>query len=392
MNPYPRFIALGLFFLTASVLSLELLQMRILSFMLWHHLAYMVISVVLLGLGAGGAFLAIRSERILARWDWWLVGSASAAGVTTVVAFVVLSRLELDTFQLTKSQYASLSAYYAILVVPYFFAGLTLAILFTRGIQQIGRIYFVDLIGSALGCCLFYFLIQPLGAPTALVMMAAGLGLAGLCFSMASSSRRLRLVSGGLVVALALSIPWSDQLIPTKAAGSKSLAFNLETTDGANLVLTQWTPMARIDVLEADESTNPFLRSAQPGDSMKMITVDGDANTWMFQHDDVRRGVPSPAPESLTSYHAAFLLKDRPDTLIIGPGGGNEIFTSQQMGSASVTGVELNAEMLDISHRRYADFTGYINTNHRGPRLLLGKGAATSSIQTGNSTLFKCLG
>ena len=163
MRPYPLFIPLGLFFLTASVLSLELLQMRILSFMLWHHLTYMVISVVLLGLGAGGAFLAVRSDKILARWDWWLAGSAGAAGVTTVVAFVVLSRLELDTFQLTKGQYSVLAAYYAILVTLCFFAGLALAILFTRGIRQIGRIYFIDLIGSALGAYLFYLLIQPLG-------------------------------------------------------------------------------------------------------------------------------------------------------------------------------------------------------------------------------------
>ena len=168
MRPYPLFIPLGLFFLTASVLSLELLQMRILSFMLWHHLTYMVISVVLLGLGAGGAFLAVRSDKILARWDWWLAGSAGAAGaagVTTVVAFVVLSRLELDTFQLTKGQYSVLAAYYAILVTLCFFAGLALAILFTRGIRQIGRIYFIDLIGSALGAYLFYLLIQPLGPP-----------------------------------------------------------------------------------------------------------------------------------------------------------------------------------------------------------------------------------
>ncbi|MGH7356001.1 MAG: hypothetical protein ACRELS_15655, partial [Candidatus Rokuibacteriota bacterium] len=76
--------ALALFLTTTAVLGLELLQMRLLSFMLWHHLAYMVISMALLGLGAGGVWLSVRRARILAHADAWLVASVSLAGVTTV--------------------------------------------------------------------------------------------------------------------------------------------------------------------------------------------------------------------------------------------------------------------------------------------------------------------
>lgn len=363
MRTYPRHIFLGLFLLTASVLSLELLQMRLLSFMLWHHLAYMVISIVLLGLGAGGALLAIQSERILARWDWWLAGSASVAGLSTVASFMFLSRLEFDSFELTTKKYAVLGVYYGVLVVPYLCAGLALGIIFTRGIRRIGSIYFIDLAGSAVGAYLFYLLIGPLGAPKALVVMSAMLALSGLCFTLGSfkdpSSWRLVALSGAAVVILALAIPWSDSLIPARPAPSKSLAVTLRTKEGANIVFTRWTPIARIDVLEAKESTHDFLKNALPGDWMKMITVDGDANTWMFQHPDVRKEVPS-LPQNLTSYHAAFLLKKHPEVLIIGPGGGNEIFAAHQMGSYSVTGVELNSELLEVSRRRYADFTGYI--------------------------------
>lgn len=220
--------------------------------------------------------------------------------------------------------------------------------------------------------------------------MAGGLALAGVFFSLGSSSKRLRIISVGLVMAIALAIPWSDQLIPAKAAGSKALAVNLESTEGANLVLTHWAPMARIDVLEADESTNPFLKVAVPGDRMKMITADGDANTWMFQHADVRKGVLPPTSETQTSYHTAFLLKDHPEVLIIGPRGGNEIFVAQQMGSLTVTGVELNAEVLDISLRRYADFTGYI---YQSPQAQAVEGEGRSYIRRSDRTFsFKCRG
>ena len=387
MNPYSRLISLGLFLLTASVLSLELLQMRILSFMLWHHLAFMVISVVLLGLGAGGALLAVRTDQILARWDWWLAGSAGAAGVTTLAAFVLLSRLELDTFQLTKSQYVTLAAYYAILVVPYFFAGLALAILFTRGIQQIGRLYFIDLLGSAVGAYLFYLLIQPLGAPKALVLMSAGLALAGLCFSLGSSSSRLRIASAGLVILLALAIPWSDQLILARAAGSKALANALETKKGARVVFTRWTPISRIDVLEADESTHPFLASV-PGDQIKMLAADGDAQTYMFRHKDVRQGVARPSPSALSNYHAALLLKQGtdelgPEMLVIGPGGGNEIYRAYEMGASKVTGVELNRAMLDMTRSRYADFAGNL---YESPKAEAVVGEGRSYIRRSDKT------
>ena len=49
---------IGLFLISTVVLALELVQMRVFSFMLWHHLAYVVITIALLGFGAAGSLLA----------------------------------------------------------------------------------------------------------------------------------------------------------------------------------------------------------------------------------------------------------------------------------------------------------------------------------------------
>ena len=128
----------GLFFLTASILALQLVEMRLLSFMLWHHLAYAVISVVLLGLGAGGAICAARSEWVIARAATLVPAAAALTGVTALLAFGVLTRIELDTFGLTKGQLTVLLLYYGILVIPYFFAGVALSLIFTTQIERIG--------------------------------------------------------------------------------------------------------------------------------------------------------------------------------------------------------------------------------------------------------------
>ena len=61
----PRFsIAL----LSASALAYEILLMRLFSIIQWHHFAYMIISLALLGYGASGSFLTLKSNRLLANY------------------------------------------------------------------------------------------------------------------------------------------------------------------------------------------------------------------------------------------------------------------------------------------------------------------------------------
>jgi hypothetical protein len=351
----------GLFLLTASILALQLIEMRLLSFMLWHHLAYAVISVVLLGLGAGGAICAARSEWALTRAAIIVPTAATLTGVTALAAFAVLTRIELDTFGLTEGQLLVLLLYYAILVVPYFFGGVALSLIFTTQIEKISLLYGVDLIGSAAGCYLFYLTLEPLGAPRAFVLACGAACAASLLLAIGFGSRSVVkwTALGGLLATMA-SMPFADAIIDARPAPSKSLAQKLGKYRGAHLVSTRWTPISRIDVLEADESTNDFIRIKVPGSVMKMMTADGDANTWMFQHGDVRNGVPHATPNQYTSYTVAFLLKDKPRVMIIGPGGGNEIHVAHSMGARTIVGVELNPAMLDATLRKYADFSGHL--------------------------------
>jgi hypothetical protein len=266
--------------------------------------------VVLLGLGAGGAICAARSEWTLARAATIVPAAASLTGVTALAAFSILTRIELDTFGLTEGQLAVLLFYYAILVVPYFFGGVALSLIFTTQIERIGIFYGIDLIGSAAGCYLFYLTLEPLGAPRAFVLACAAAGVAGLLLFRglgSSSSAGKWIALGGLFLTL-LAMPLAEAIIDARPAPSKSLAQKLDKHKDARLVSTRWTPISRIDVLEAEESTNDFLPIKVPGSIMKMMTADGDANTWMFQHADVRQGVPRPGPGEYTSYTVAFLL------------------------------------------------------------------------------------
>ena len=44
---------------SAGAIGYQLLLMRMLSIVQWHHFAYMIISIALLGYGASGTFIAL---------------------------------------------------------------------------------------------------------------------------------------------------------------------------------------------------------------------------------------------------------------------------------------------------------------------------------------------
>jgi hypothetical protein len=357
-------LSAGIFVLSAAVIFLELLSMRLLSFMLWHHLAYMVLSVAMLGFGASGAWLSAsrvrRDPMTLVTW------SASLFALTCLLGFAVLTRIRLDTFELGAMKLAKLGVYYAVLLVPYFFAGSCLAVIFRAWPRRATTLYAVNLVGSGLGCWAFLYGLPLVGGPGAVIEVAlAGVLAAGL-WQMTRSVRRGALLAGAFVLLHVLHLA-GGQILPFHPAPSKSLARYLDLP-GAVIEHTSWTPLARIDVVSAPRAPHPFMGEWVSKRDMRTITIDGDANTWLFRHPaldevDTSETVRHLAPNS---YTLAFLMRPSPDeVLVIGPGGGNEVAMALAADASHVTGVELNAAILVQSVERYADMFGHLYQSER---------------------------
>ena len=58
----PPLLAIAM--LSAAALGYEILLMRLFSIILWHHFAYMIISLALLGYGASGALLTLAPRAV----------------------------------------------------------------------------------------------------------------------------------------------------------------------------------------------------------------------------------------------------------------------------------------------------------------------------------------
>src|SRR5260370_20909739 len=94
-----------LLLVSASVLSYQVILVRAFSIGQWHHFAYMVISIALLGFGASGTLLVALERKKpstaallpVSHVSWFAV-SATAFAIALPVSFWLTQRVPFDPF------------------------------------------------------------------------------------------------------------------------------------------------------------------------------------------------------------------------------------------------------------------------------------------------------
>jgi hypothetical protein len=117
----------------------------------------------------------------------------------------------------------------------------------------------------------------------------------------------------------------------------------MEEHAGSRITQTGWNAYSRIDAVEGIE---PMFLSR--------LYIDSDAWTSILPWD----GRIESAGEMRDSYRALpFRLVERPETLVIGPGGGADVMAALASGSRKVTAVEMNPLILQFV-RHYGERAG----------------------------------
>jgi spermidine synthase len=331
----------------ALTLALELLELRIFSYALDPQLVYSAISAALLGLGAG-AMLGVRWPALL-----------RAPGVESrcFAAFSPLLLLALALFaRLSPRIDFGPGAWllFALLLLPYLALGLLLAAATAREGSDLGRAYLANLAGSALGAALLSPLLRPLGAER-LVALLATLGALAAVASAPSPRGRL---PGAAALALALlSWPLSSRIFafqpdPGDLYGVARKALRDAGIAGEpRLEFSRWDPVSRVEVYafpgafgQVDGRT-PFKLFVQDGGAGSMLVgQDPQTRAHLFEN---------------TVYGGAYLLRPQPGSaLIVGLGGAPDVMAALHHGARKVTGIELNATVIDVVREHFADFLG----------------------------------
>ncbi len=154
-------IITAVFLVSLSSLAYEVILARVFSISQWNHLSFMVISIALFGFAAAGTFLSILDERRKG-WETRFATAKSASLLvllytcSALFSFVVLGKIPLDYFRLPLEPVQALYLFssYAVLSIPFFFAGFVVLTAYAYLPGKTGEIYFAGMVGAALGAVL----------------------------------------------------------------------------------------------------------------------------------------------------------------------------------------------------------------------------------------------
>ena len=366
----------AIFLVALATLVFEISLIRVLSFTIWYHFAYVVISTALLGFGASGTLVALRPSigtrdpaRAVARCC-----AAAAASVALVLAFVAVFPLDPTLILRERSQLVLLFAYQLVAATPFFFSGIAISLMLRGAGPQVGRLYFFDLVGAGLGSAAAVALMNALTPPGTALLAGFGFAAATCCIA---PSRGLRTAGAALALGLAVAAGFGAR-IPFEPARSKHLAM-LTVEKHMLPVLHEWTALFRTDLLRASEDTAFTLfdtwgisRNARPETVQwpwGFVVHDGTAGTPLYD----LRGEPLAYFDQHVLSLPYWVANPKPRVLVIGVGGGRDVVAALRYGASHVTGVELDPVTLRLIRDDHADI--HAGTFSRGDvELLAGEG------------------
>lgn len=352
-----------------AALSYEVTLTRVFSFVTWYHFVYLVIGVALLGYGAAGTFLTLRSRVT----DGVISIGTSLFAIGGIGAVVALSQLAFDPATIQDypaRELVRLAILVAVVFVPFLGAGLAICGILSRHGAHAGRLYAFDLVGAGIGCALTPFALRLVGAPNLAGALTVLLGLMGLAWAKSSAARLAKplallavLVGGGW-------IGWLGAVGEPRYAVPNTKPYHHAIEFGIGIDYTRWSALPRIDVTNARElklfgfGGELSARFKDTKWTMHGVLQDGTAHTAMLQMDSIADLEKMPFLDGFVQ-GAAFELKSGGDGLVIGVGGGIDVLIALQNGMKRVVGVEMNPIIASLLTDRYRDFVGGVFQHER---------------------------
>jgi hypothetical protein len=366
---------------------LQILVTRIFSVTLWYHFAFMAVSIAMFGLTLGATIVYLRPDRFPAdRTQRQMAVHALGFAIATVVAFVahlfVPFLTGTGTMRNGEGSLAETIAYlsltYVIIAVPFVFSGIVVCLALTRFPAQLSRLYAFDLAGSAVGCIAVVALLRVLDAPSAVFAVAACASLGAWLFARDGGSSRVAGASLAVAVAMLAAV---GMLAASARDGKPAIRPPIVKGVKAHDVLWErWSSYAHVSVFgDPNERTPAFgwgLSEARqfPPENQLRVEIDASAGTIMTRFAGDADGLEHLSYDVTNLAHH---LRHDANVLVVGVGGGRDILSALHFGQKSVTGVEINGDLLAALTGPFGDFTGHLD---RDPRVRLVNDEARSWV------------
>lgn len=324
----------------------------------------MVISIAFFGLGIGSLLVHILKGKLNE------VNLPSRVLQSTMGFAISLPIVLLVMGQFIPSNPSFIYVFYLSSSIPFFFAGLSVAMIYLSMPKEITRLYFIDLLGAGAAALILDPIIQVLGAESVLLsisLLVLGPTLVAALFLVRNSEGYMKkatdkengvsvpienklkiygiMVFGSAAILLVINIDFN--VFAIEPGISKGLYYQLAKPQEYQHLSTQWNSFSRIDVTNQthhnynNEGAFQNTSSENTGRSKALasIIIDADADTPVFRWNGSFGDISW--VKQYMDYLPYELLKAN-STLVIGSGGGEDILIALAGGSKNVTAVEIN--------------------------------------------------
>jgi hypothetical protein len=369
----------GLAVISLTTLMYEILLTRIFSVTMWYHFAFMAISIAMFGMTAGAMLVyLLPSLRKSKNVNHQLAINALLMALTILFSLAIQLTIPFTTtfslFSLLK-----LITVYLISALPFTFSGICICLALTKFPKQLAKLYAADLLGAALGCILIIIILSYIDAPSAVMACAVIAACGAMLFNVKNNTFGLRktiFISGSALLLLMISNITLNALdLPHIRTVWNKTGIEYPT------LFEKWNSFSRISVYGVPQTPSPpFFWGMSPAFQQKhlyrslFMTIDASAGTPLtyYQGDP---NIVDYLKYDITNF--VHYVRPNSNVLVIGVGGGRDILSALLFKQKTVTGIEINKNILNILTHTFADYTGHLN---KDPRVKLINDEARSHI------------
>ena len=347
-------VAIGL--ISAAIIAFQLILMQILSYVQWYHFAYMIISIALLGFGAAGTFLTIFQQKLEKNYytlfPFLLIVTAILIPVVVGIANSEAVRFDSLLIFQDSRHIGKLILTYFIFFLPFLTGALAIGMSFSKFADQIGKIYFSNLIGSGIGGIIALFFMQWI-IPEQQSFAVAILAFLGGIVSLPKNKKSLiRIIVPLSTLILIILFFYPPRLTPSEY---KDISKTMLLPD-AKVEYQKSTPHGFVEIV-----SSPILRYA-PGvslayrDSFPIRKVVFNNGNWMGcllpqPLEANETNILDYTPQALP-YH----IDNIKNALIINAGTGENVLLALSHQVARITANETNPEIFNILRQSFEGF------------------------------------
>jgi spermidine synthase len=360
----PPYLSIAL--LSASALGYEILLMRLFSIIQWHHFAYMIIALALLGYGISGTLLSTIQPTIERHYRWLYPLSLLLFALSALGAFLIAQSLRFNSEELfwDVHQVLNLAIICVLLALPFVFTASAICMTFmVYSAKQVANIYAVDLLGAgigALGIVLIMFLVMP--EQILVVIALSGITTSAIAIWELDLAYKSRFYIPLLLIAVLLLN--SAPQFTLNVSPYKGLMQTLQIK-GTHIVDRYSSPLGYLSLVASDQIPLrhapglSLVNAREPPQQLALFTDADNLSAITRFSGDITALSYLDQTTSALPYH----LHKPANLLVIGSGTGADLLLARYHQVESVDALELNPQLVELLNSDFKAFAGEIYDN-----------------------------